>query len=220
MPDSLRERIIRHIELSGPLPLAEFMHWCIADRQDGYYLAEKSIGSDGDFITAPEVSQMFGELIGIWALQTWHDIGCPKQFNLVELGPGRGTLMRDLLRAVKVSQPFMDAADVKLVETSPRLVEEQSATLAGSADVSWVENIEELTGNPTIVIANEFLDVLPVRQYVKTGSKWCENCVGTDENGDLAWVLGPGQIHQSLLPKGHERNRRMQFSRFQQRGKP
>ncbi|MGI9351763.1 MAG: class I SAM-dependent methyltransferase [Rhizobiaceae bacterium] len=204
MPETLKDRIKRHIEISGPLPLAEFMHWCMADRHGGYYIANNPIGREGDFITAPEVSQMFGELIGIWTLQTWKQIGSPKRFNLVEMGPGRGYLMRDLLRATKVSEPFQDAVETILVETSAQLIKEQSVTLSGLPEIKWLGSINELPELPTIVIANEFLDVLPIRQYVKSGNNWCENCIGIDKEGNLTWVLGSGSIHQQFLPNGHE----------------
>ncbi|MEM9278784.1 MAG: class I SAM-dependent methyltransferase [Pseudomonadota bacterium] len=203
MPDTLKERIARHIKMSGPLPLAEYMHWCMADRKDGYYQSRQTIGRDGDFTTAPEISQMFGELIGIWAIKTWEQLGSPESFNLVELGPGRGTLMKDLLRACQVSQSFFNAANVILVETSSLLKETQAQTLSQHENIRWHSSISEIPEAPTILVANEFLDVLPFRQYIKAKDKWHENCVGLDEADELSWVLGTGILDEKSLPGGH-----------------
>jgi len=203
MSSSLLERIKRHIEVSGPLPLAEYMHWCMGDSEAGYYKNKTAIGRAGDFITAPEVSQMFGELIGIWAIQQWELIGKPRQFNLVELGPGRGTLMRDLLRAAKVAPEFLDAAETILVETSELLVEEQQVALDGYG-VNWVASLNDIPNGPVIIIANEFLDVLPIRQYVKAEDKWSERVVIIGEDGKLDWALGAGVLANELVPQGAE----------------
>ncbi len=203
MADTLKQRIIRQIKLSGPLPLAEYMHWCMADKKQGYYQTKNSIGGDGDFITAPEVSQMFGELIGIWALAAWTALGSPAKFNLVELGPGRGTLLKDIWRATQISKEFQTAARVILVETSEKLKELQRAALTEVPKKTWHAHVSELEPIPTILIANEFFDVLPFRQYVKAGSVWRENAVGLDEDGNLSWVLGENTIRLPELPATH-----------------
>ncbi|MEM7216418.1 MAG: SAM-dependent methyltransferase [Pseudomonadota bacterium] len=203
MAESLLNRIIRHIEMSGPLPLAEYMHWCMSDRQSGYYQTGKPIGQKGDFVTAPEVSQMFGELIGIWALNAWHELGCPKPFNLVELGPGNGTLMKDMLRATSISEAFANAVNVQMIEISGTLANIQSQVLGNAAKVEWHTEIDKVPDQPSIIIANEFLDVLPFRQYVKSGGKWHENCVGFDDTRNLSWVLGAGVLDTQDLPQEH-----------------
>ncbi len=200
MSASLLDRIKRHIEMSGPLPVAEYMHWCMADSEAGYYKNHEAIGRQGDFITAPEVSQMFGELIGVWAIQQWEDLGKPENFNLVELGPGKGTLMSDLLRAVKVSPKFCTAVKICMVETSEKLIETQKQALSGY-HATWHASFNDIPDGPIIVVANEFLDVLPIRQYVKAEDKWLERMVAIGEDGKLCWMLGTGELDKGLLPK-------------------
>ncbi len=201
MAETLGERIARHIKFSGPLPLAEYMHWCMADKTQGYYTSHATIGRSGDFITAPEISQMFGELIGAWAVHVWEKLDRPCAFNLVELGPGHGTLMKDMLRTTGLSEAFTKAANIQLIETSPRMVERQRETLGLDTKTEWHGSIADLPELPTILIANEFLDVLPFRQYVKSATNWHERCVGLDDKGNLCWVLGDCTIEASALPK-------------------
>lgn len=202
MAETLKERIIRHITLSGPLPLAEYIHWCMADSLQGYYVSKDVIGRSGDFITAPEISQMFGELIGAWTVHVWEQMGKPATVNLVEIGPGYGTLMSDVLRATGQADDFVEAANTHLIETSPRMIERQHEALDNSA--SWYKSISSIDSHPSIVFANEFLDVLPFRQYVKSGEKWMERCVGLDETGNLIWLLSNNAIDDASLPIGHE----------------
>ena len=204
MGDSLVDRIIRHIETSGPLPLAEYMHWCMADRQAGYYRLHTAIGREGDFITAPEVSQMFGELIGVWVRLTWEQMGSPSPFNLVELGPGRGTLMKDLLRATGNAPGFSRAVNVHLVETGEPMAAAQQETLSGISGIAWHKALADIPDAPTILLANEFMDVLPVRQYVKSGNRWYERCISVMTPGKLDWCLGSGVLANADLPQGHE----------------
>ncbi len=204
MTESFTERLARHISVNGPLPLAEFMHWAMSDPAQGYYSTCQPIGRAGDFITAPEVSQMFGELLGIWAIAAWQAIGSPARFNLVEIGPGRGTLMADMLRAAASHPSFMSSANIILVETSDSLTQTQKETLVGHDTVEWIASLHDLPDWPSIILANELLDVLPVRQYVKTGAAWHERSVGLDTNGKLSWVLGTGRLPDDSLPAGHE----------------
>lgn len=205
MTASLKERIARHIKINGPLPLAEYMHWCLADKTHGYYQNETVFGREGDFVTAPEVSQMFGELIGSWLVSAWQAIGSPASFNLVELGPGNGTLMSDILRTTKLAPAFSEAMSVVLVETSERLIEKQRETLKEAKNVQWLKSIDEISTAPMLLVANEFLDALPFRQYIKANDKWREHCVGLDENGELTWVLGTGLLEQDGLPYNYEK---------------
>jgi len=201
MNESLKGRIVRQIRASGPIPLAEFMHWCMADPGDGYYANREAIGAKGDFITAPEISQMFGEMIGIWAVERWEELGRPDSFNLVELGPGKGTLMSDLLRIGNAMPEFVAAAQVRMVETSDKLVAMQKQSLSEFGNVTWHKSIQEISNKPVIVIANEFLDVLPVRQYVKTGDEWREHAIGTNADDELVWTLGTGVLEKTSLPE-------------------
>ena len=207
LEQSIRQRIIT----DGPMPVAEYMSLCLTHPQHGYYTTSQPVtgraASDrtgGDFITAPEVSQMFGELIAVWCMEVWQSLGQPNPFSLVELGPGRGTLMRDLLGVAGALPGFLEAAQIHLVEISPTLAEQQSRTLSSStSNLRWVPDIGQLPDQPTIMIANEFLDALPFRQWVKMESGWVERAVGLSQ-GKLAFVARPNVLDEALLPKGHE----------------
>ena len=201
---NLKARIIRHINSAGPMPLAEFMMWCLADPQDGYYHANSIFGSKGDFITAPEVSQMFGELIGIWLIKTWQTLGKPRQLSLVELGPGRGTLMSDILKTSTLSPEFNAALQVHMIEISKELKNQQSDKLAPHQNVGWHERFDQAPDHmPTIVIANEFLDALPFRQYVKSADKWRERAITVYEDNQLGWGLTNAFLEENALPGDH-----------------
>lgn len=187
----LGERIVAMIRETGPMSIAEYMHVCLNDPRHGYYPNRKAIGRKGDFITSPEVSQMFGELIGIWCLAVWQAMGKPEQFILAEAGPGNGTLMADLLRATANYPSFTQGANISLIETSPAMIQEQRAKLDRySSNIEWQNKIEEIDDLPMILVANEFLDVLPVRQFIKTSNGWLEHCVGISDDGTLAWTTG------------------------------
>ncbi|WP_421726585.1 class I SAM-dependent methyltransferase [Bauldia sp.] len=190
----LAEKLARRIRTDGPITVADYMAACLGDPEYGYYLHREPFGRSGDFITAPEVSQMFGELIGVWSVLTWDAMGRPSPFVLAELGPGRGSLMADLLRAARVRPGFAEAAHVHLVETSDRLraVQETSlAPLALSNRPQWHAGVDSLPPAPTIVIANEFFDALPIRQYVRDGRGWAERMIGIDANMRLIYGLRP-----------------------------
>ncbi|MDJ0613343.1 MAG: class I SAM-dependent methyltransferase [Rhizobiaceae bacterium] len=205
MTAPLIDRIRRHVSMNGPLPLAEYMHWCLADKTHGYYQTKSVFGREGDFVTAPEVSQMFGELIGIWLIRTWDTLGRPNRFNLVEIGPGNGTLMRDILRAAKVDKDFSEAAHPVLIETSERLIDTQRDKLAEHENINWLKSLDDLDKHPALIIGNEFLDALPPRQYVKYENEWFERGVGIDEQNSLIWVTLPTRkLDTKLLPSGHE----------------
>ncbi len=179
MMEFLRELI----EAQGPLPIDRFMSLCLGHPKFGYYMNRDPLGAAGDFTTAPEINQIFGELIGIWCMAAWEAIGAPSPFILVELGPGRGTLMADILRATSKLAEFANAARVHLVETSPALREAQRVKIPGQ--VTWHDSVESLPQEPMIFIANEFFDALPVRQFVKKGDSVFERFVVLD-NGALA----------------------------------
>jgi len=195
----LGTKIAALIAANGPITIADYMALCLGDPEHGYYMAREPFGRGGDFVTAPEVSQVFGELIGLWAVATWQAMGAPPSFVLAELGPGRGTLMADILRAVRVRPAFVDAARVHLVETSPRLRAAQEAALSGVA-VAWSDTVDALPARPLIVIANEFFDAIPIRQYVRQSSGWIERMVGLDDAGWLAFGLRPLEAPPPSLP--------------------
>ena len=198
----LGQRIAAMIQETGPMSVAEYMHLCLNDPRHGYYPNQTAIGREGDFITAPEISQMFGELIGIWALAIWQAIGRPNPFILAEVGPGKGTLMADLLRATAKYPGFNQSAKVRLIETSPEMIREQKTRLAAySANIAWLDDLDQIEDLPLILIANEFLDVLPLRQFLKTSEGWFEHCIGLNENGRLGWVTGAAMPDLQKMPE-------------------
>jgi SAM-dependent MidA family methyltransferase len=183
---------MRRIARAGPLTVAEYMAACLADPRHGYW-RRSSIGAAGDFVTAPEISQMFGELIGLWCAVLWQGLGSPERVHLVELGPGRGTLMRDALRAAAAAPAFLRAAHVHLIEASAAMRAEQQARLAaavagGTPPLAWQASLADVPPGAAIVIANEFLDALPIRQLVFSEHGWRERVVLTDGRGGLAFA--------------------------------
>ncbi len=190
---SLAERLKAQISQDGPISVAAYMTLCLHDPSDGYYATRPALGGQGDFITAPLVSQMFGELIGLWAVETWTRLGKPSPFRLVEVGPGDGTLMSDLLRAVRLAPDFIAAADLWLVETSAPLRTAQAEKLAGAVlQPRWADSLDDVAeGAPVILIGNELLDCLPARQFVMTPGGWVERLVGLGPDGELAFGLAP-----------------------------
>jgi len=186
----LAQELVELIRQEGPISVSRYMALCLGHPRHGYYMKQDPFGADGDFTTAPEISQIFGELIGLWAASIWQAMGAPSSIRLVELGPGRGTLMQDMLRAARALPGFYEALSVHLVETSPVLRERQKATLAGSgAEPQWHERIDQALEGPAIVVANEFLDALPLDQFVRTQDGWRERLVGLDEKGRLTFGL-------------------------------
>ena len=214
----LKERIGRE----GPISVAEYMRVCLHDPEYGYYRRMPAIGSGGDFITAPEISQVFGELIGLWCAVVWQQMGSPELVHLVELGPGRGTMMRDALRAARVLPGFLKAVQVHLVESNAHLREVQKETLKTTGlDVKWLDEIWSALGaegkipvGPTIVLGNEFLDAMEVGQFIFRNDGWHERCVGLGQDGRLQFLDGAADDFQPLLGKSyiprdgdiHERN--------------
>jgi len=201
----LEAEIRRLIGLAGPMPVAAFMGHCLGHPQYGYYITHDPFGSRGDFTTAPEISQMYGELIGLWCAAVWQQIGSPDKVQLIELGPGRGTMMVDMLRAANVMPGFRRAIEVHLVESSPALAARQKQAL-GNQDVpvAWHESLAEAPGGPTIIVANEFFDALPVNQAVKQTDGWHERLVGIDVEGRFAFSLAPEPLkffEQTLPPQ-------------------
>jgi SAM-dependent MidA family methyltransferase len=198
---SLKELIARIVAVDGPMPLDRYMALCLTHPDFGYYAKGRAIGADGDFTTAPEISQMFGELTGAWIAAAWRAAGAPDPFYLVELGPGRGVLYADMLRVLKHDPECLRAAQGVLVEASPALTAAQRQRLATSPiPIAWLEAIDAIPKDaPWFLVANEFFDALPVRHLVKGARGWHERCVGL-ENGALAWGLAPDLASPELVP--------------------
>jgi len=168
------------IQEKCPVPLSEYMTLCLAHPQYGYYQKKVPFGREGDFVTAPDISQMFGEIVGACLIQSWLDQRQPTPFILAELGPGRGTLMADILRtARKVAPAFAKAAAVYLVETSPILREIQKTTVP---EAKWVSTVKDLPEAPLFFVANEFFDALPIKQYIYDGSRWLQRYIDNINN--------------------------------------
>ncbi len=203
-PSPLEKEIRRLIAVGGPMPIARYMSLCLTHPQHGYYITRDPFGAGGDFTTAPEVSQIFGELLGLWTLSVWRMLGEPESINLVELGPGRGTMMRDALRAAKVLPKFRQALAVHMVEISPTLEQLQRNSLSDAdVPVSWYRHLLDVPEGPCIILANEYLDALPVHQVVKQSDGWHERVIGLNANGDFALGLAPDPLLQfdRFMPK-------------------
>ncbi len=194
----LKAKILRLIESTGPIGVAEYMRIALYDPEHGYYMRKDPIGAAGDFVTAPEISQMFGEMMGLFFVQAWEDRGRPARFHLAEIGPGRGTLMADMLRAAKLRPEFLAAAVVSLIEESPALRAIQEKTLSG-ARVRWVSGFEELSGASLFLVANEFLDALPAHQFVKSNRGWRTRMVAK-KGGELVFALSEECEPDSFAP--------------------
>ena len=213
----LKAKILDRIREDGPITIGQYMQMALMDPEHGYYMRRDPLGAAGDFITAPEISQIFGELIGLFFVQAWEDRGRPNRFHLVELGPGRGTLMADMLRAAKIRPEFLNAAEVTLIEASPVLRAVQEKTLSvrapvptlplsgGEVRIRWGKGLGELDGGPAFLIANEFLDALPAEQLVRSNDGWRARTIAA--KGDtLAFALTDDLEHDDLgfpdAPKG------------------
>ena len=186
---TLAGQLRQRIASDGPMPVHDYMQACLSDPASGYYMSRQPFGSSGDFITAPEISQMFGELLGLWAACVWQSMGEPAQIILAELGPGRGTLMQDALRAMRGVPHFLTSVSIALIETSPALRDVQATALRGTdTPLAWYDKIEDLPGAPLILLANEFLDTLPIHQHVRHANGWHERCVGLNADGMFVFV--------------------------------
>jgi NADH dehydrogenase [ubiquinone] 1 alpha subcomplex assembly factor 7 len=188
---ALKKIIDEIIASEGPMPLDRYMGLCLGHPTYGYYMTRDPFGEQGDFVTAPEISQIFGELIGVWCATAWVAMGKPDRFNLVELGPGRGTLMADIMKAAKAMPGFRDAAQVHLVEMSPTLRNLQQERLGH--DVTWHDSFAGIAEAPMVLVANEFFDAIPIRQFEKRDRKWFERCLGEKGLGFMPSALDVAQ---------------------------
>jgi NADH dehydrogenase [ubiquinone] 1 alpha subcomplex assembly factor 7 len=194
----LGHKIARRIRAEGPLSVAAYMAIALYDPELGYYATRQPIGARGDFVTAPEISQIFGELVGLWCALMWEEIGRPDPVLLTELGPGSGALAADLLRAAAAAPQFRRALRLYLVEVSPRLRSAQQQRL-GTNNIVWLTRVEDLPDGPLLLVANEFLDTLPIRQLVRGRRHWSERSVALDLENRLAFADGPENPLLSLL---------------------
>jgi len=200
----LEAEIRRRITMAGPMPVRQYMELCLTHPEHGYYTTRDPFGRSGDFITAPEISQVFGELIGLWAASVWQRMGQPENVRLIELGPGRGTMMLDMFRAMRVVPTFRSAVVAHLVEISPALRRRQEEAFATSdVPVVWHESFDEVPEGPAIVVANELFDTLPVNQAIKQFNGWYERVVELDAHGNFAFGMSNDVIplFDQLVPR-------------------
>jgi SAM-dependent MidA family methyltransferase len=199
--NALEDKIHRMIDAEGPISMALYMVLCLGDFEHGYYLRQEAFGTKGDFITAPEVSQLFGEMVGVYLALNMDQFAADQTVTLVELGPGRGTLMADVLRTLKQLRPkHFELLNIALVETSPRLRHLQKTAIAAYREPVFHDSIATLPENtPLLVIGNEFLDALPIRQYVKASAAWRERTVAREVD-KLVFALGASTLAPSELP--------------------
>lgn len=198
--NELGRHLAAEIEKSGPISLYDYMKAALGHPEYGYYSRQNPFGEQGDFITAPEISQMFGELIGLWAVDVWFKLGSPEKFHLIELGPGNGTLMADALRSACVVPGFLAAMQIELVENSPRLRAKQADALSGYSP-SWHDELPDLEGAPIILVANEFFDALPICQYCYQDGDWYERLV-IDAGDRFTFTLSPEPTSLKSAPVG------------------
>jgi len=186
------------IRAGGPMPVAEFMGVCLGHPEHGYYMKQVPFGREGDFTTAPEISQVFGELVGLHLADAWMRAGAPNPVQLVELGPGRGTLMADILRATRGVPGFHAALDLTFVEMSPVLRTEQQRRVPHAR---WADRLADIpAGQPLLLVANEFFDALPARQLVKTAKGWQERHVALDGTRFVPVVPEDAPLLDDLVP--------------------
>lgn len=202
MTTPLTAKIRSFIRANGPISVTDYFSLCLADPEHGYYKTRDPFGLKGDFTTAPEISQLFGEMLGIFMVQAWHIHGKPSDFHLVEIGPGRGTMMADMLRVIKKLEPEMfEAAQIHLVETSEKLRRIQSQTLIEDKwKISWHDGFNDIPEGLLLLAANEFFDAVPIRQFVKTANGFRERMVGLDAEDNLTFVAGVASLDPATLP--------------------
>ncbi|NIY77943.1 class I SAM-dependent methyltransferase [Celeribacter sp. HF31] len=196
---ALKDSLTRRIAHTGPISLADYMSECLLHPEHGYYTTRDPLGAAGDFTTAPEISQMFGELLGLCLAQSWLSQGARAPFTLAEIGPGRGTLMADILRATKGVPGMHDAMRVHLIEASPTLRAAQRDRLAGY-EVTWCDHVAELPDAPLWLIANEFFDALPIRQFTRKAEGWAETQVGLKDGALTLGLSAPTPLAE-LAPR-------------------
>jgi NADH dehydrogenase [ubiquinone] 1 alpha subcomplex assembly factor 7 len=196
--NTLAARLAERIARGGPITVADYMAAALSDPDHGYYRTADPLGAGGDFTTAPEISQLFGELVGAWLIDCWEQAGRPGRVNLVELGPGRGTLMADIMRVGRHAPDWLKAVQIHLVEINPRLRQAQAEILSAHAP-QWHAALSAVPDGPIMLVANEFLDALPIRQLVFWNGAWRERLVGWSAEAGFRFVVSSGPSALSLL---------------------
>ncbi len=206
MTTPLAEKIKAIIAATGPISVADYFTLCLADPDHGYYQSRDPFGRAGDFITAPDISQLFGEMIAVFLIRAWQSHGSPAVTRLVEIGPGRATMMADILRVIGQLYPALyRGLSVHLIETSPRLRQIQAETLVDRFEqVSWHDDLDNIPPGFLLIVANEFFDAIPIRQFIKTPSGFCERMIGLDEKGELVFTIGAGVLDPACLPANQQ----------------
>lgn len=202
MTTPLAAKIKAFIRANGPISVTDYFALCLADAEYGYYKTREPFGHEGDFTTAPEISQLFGEMLGIFMIQAWRAHGAPDEFHFAEIGPGRGTMMADMLRVIKKLEPTMfEAAQIHLIETSERLRRVQAQTLVEDKwKISWHDGFDGIPEGMLLVAANELFDAIPIRQFVKMQNGFRERMVGLDADDNLIFAAGMAGVDPELLP--------------------
>lgn len=206
MNTPLAEKIKSIIQTTGPISIADYFTLCLGHPEHGYYQSRDPFGHAGDFITAPDISQLFGEMIGLFLINSWQSHGSPTLTRLVEIGPGRATMMADILRVIGQLSPALHASlTIHLVETSQRLRQVQAETLANHINqISWHDDLEDIAPGPLLIVANEFFDAVAIRQFIKTRSGFRERMIGLNESGELAFTIGAGGLDAAYLPTNQQ----------------
>jgi SAM-dependent MidA family methyltransferase len=207
MTTALGEKIKAIIRANGPISVTDYFSLCLADPEHGYYRTREPFGRAGDFVTAPEVSQLFGEMIGVFMVHAWQRHGTPTNVRLVEIGPGRGTMMSDMLRVLqRLAPPLYETMGVHLVETSERLRDIQQETLASHGDrISWHADFDAVPPGFTLLAANELFDAIPIRQFVRTATGFRERMVALDIEEELTFAAGVAGIDPAFLPQTQQK---------------
>jgi SAM-dependent MidA family methyltransferase len=202
----LGEKIAGLIRAAGPISVAEYMAICLFDPEDGYYTTREPFGAKGDFVTAPEVSQMFGELVAVWLVEAWQAAGKPAPVTFAEIGPGRGTLMKDMVRTIgRIAPELAVKAGFALIEVSPRLTAIQHETLQECGPAfTWHASLDTLPNRPLFIVGNEIFDALPFRQFVRQDGKWLERAIGIDADGAFQFGIGTASLAADALPANAE----------------
>ena len=169
------------------IPLDKFINYCLYDKEKGYYMNSNPFGITGDFTTAPNISRLFSEMIAIWTISFWESLGSPKKFNLIELGAGNGEMMKVMIESFKKFPSFISSCNIFIYEKSPKLVKEQKKKIKFK-NIKWVANLKKIDKSPSIFLANEFFDAIPIKQFLKSKNSWFEKFVHLSSNKKTKFI--------------------------------